>query len=66
MRTEIRRLHDELRATMVYVTHSSGDAAAMADRVAIMRAGRIVQIGTVKELRENPVESYVTELLTSS
>ncbi len=66
MRTEIRRLHDELHATTVYVTHSSGDAVAMADRVAVMRAGRIVQVGTIKDLRENPVESYVTELLNST
>ena len=65
MRTEIRRLHDELRATTLYVTHSVSDATAMADRIAVMRAGEIIQVGTYQHLIDNPVHVYVRELLTS-
>ncbi|MDA1035799.1 MAG: ABC transporter ATP-binding protein [Chloroflexi bacterium] len=65
MRTEIRRLHDELGATTLYVTHSVGDATAMADRIAVMRDGVIIQVGTYKHLVDNPVDIYVRELLTS-
>jgi ABC-type sugar transport system ATPase subunit len=64
MRAEIRRLHDEMRATTLYVTHSVGDATAMADRIAIMRDGHIVQVGTHQHLLDNPVTPYVRELLT--
>ena len=65
MRTEIRRLHDELRATTLYVTHNVGDATAMADRIAVMLNGEIIQVGTYEHLIEHPVDVYVKELLTS-
>ena len=65
MRTEIRRLHNELHATTLYVTHSVSDATDMADRIAVMRDGAIIQVGTYKHLVENPVDIYVKELLTS-
>ena len=66
MRSEIRRLHDELRATTVFVTHSLGDAMAMADRIAVMKDGQIVQVGTHEQLIETPAHPYITELLSSS
>jgi len=65
MRDEIRRLHDELGATTLYVTHNVSDATTMADRIAIMREGKIVQVASLNVLRSSPVEPYVTQLLTS-
>ena len=46
MRTELKRLHEQLRSTFVYVTHDQAEAMTMADRIAVMQAGRIQQIGT--------------------
>ena len=65
MRTEIRRVHDELHATTLYVTHNVSDATDMADRIAVMREGKVVQIATYKQLRDAPVEPYVSELLSA-
>ena len=65
MRDEIRRLHDELGATTLYVTHNVSDATTMADRIAIMREGKVVQVASLDVLRSSPVEPYVTQLLTS-
>src|ERR1700761_5091880 len=54
MRSEIRRLQRELDITTVYVTHDQEEAMAISDRIAIMNAGRIVQIGTAQELYQRP------------
>ncbi len=61
MRREIRRLHDELRITMVYVTHDQEEAASMADRIALMRSGRVMQVGTPRELYRRPRSVYAAE-----
>lgn len=66
MRTEIRRLHEETRATTLYVTHSIGDARAMADRIAVIRDGRILRTGTYRELIDSPDDEYTRLLLSSS
>src|SRR6202034_584775 len=50
MRSEIRRLQKELKITAVYVTHDQEEAMAISDRIAVMNAGKIVQIGTAEEL----------------
>src|SRR5262249_61698005 len=50
MRFEIRRLHEEFQYTSVYVTHDQVEAMTMADRIVVMNAGRIEQIGTPKEV----------------
>ena len=63
MRTEIRRLHNELNATTLYVTHNLTDATDMADRIAVMKDGRLVQMATYEQLMSSPAEPYVTELL---
>jgi putative spermidine/putrescine transport system ATP-binding protein len=60
---ELRRIHAEIGTTMVYVTHDQEEALAMSDRIAIMRDGRIVQIGTPEELYEQPVEEFVARFL---
>jgi multiple sugar transport system ATP-binding protein len=65
MRQEIRRLHNELGATTLYVTHSVGDAKDMADRIAIMRDGAIVDVGTYDELTHAQSNPYTRMLLTS-
>jgi len=65
MREEIRRWHAELGATTLYVTHNMTDAFAMADRIAIMRDGQLVQVGTMRELIENPIDEFVRNYLKS-
>jgi multiple sugar transport system ATP-binding protein len=59
LRQAIRALQQEFRTTTVYVTHDQHEAAALADRVAIMNHGRIEQIGTPAELYQNPVNLFV-------
>ena len=63
LRTELRRmlrgLQREQAATAVYVTHDQAEAFALADRVAVMRDGRIEQVGTRQELYERPVNQFV-------
>ena len=65
MRKEIRRVHDELGATTLYVTHNVGDAKDMADRIAIMQEGRIIGVGTYEELTRFSSDPYTRTLLTS-
>ena len=59
MRTEIRRLHQELGLTTVYVTHDQEEALSLADRLVILREGVVQQIGTPDQLYRSPVNSYV-------
>jgi ABC-type Fe3+/spermidine/putrescine transport system ATPase subunit len=63
LREEIRRLHTLLRITMVYVTHDQEEAFSMADRVAIMREGRILQCGTPQEIYEKPQSTFAAAFL---
>jgi putative spermidine/putrescine transport system ATP-binding protein len=59
MRTEIRRLHQNLHLTTVYVTHDQEEALSMADRLVVLREGKVQQVGTPGEVYENPVNRYV-------
>ena len=59
MRTEIRRLHQSLGLTTVYVTHDQEEALALADRIVVLRAGRVDQVGTPEEVYTDPVNTYV-------
>lgn len=59
MRSYIKRLHIDLGYTMLYVTHDQEEAMALADRIAIMDVGNIVQIGTPQEVFHHPVSTYV-------
>ena len=54
MRTELRRLHREVGATMVHVTHDQVEALTLADRVAVMEAGRVRQVGPPDEVYGGP------------
>jgi thiamine transport system ATP-binding protein len=60
---DLDRLFDELRVTAVYVTHDQAEAFALGDRIAVMRAGRIVQTGTSDELWAHPVDEDVARFL---
>jgi ABC-type sugar transport system ATPase subunit len=59
MRTEIKRLHQRLRATTVYVTHDQVEAMTLATRIVVMNAGRIEQIGVPAELYTRPATRFV-------
>jgi ABC-type Fe3+/spermidine/putrescine transport system ATPase subunit len=63
---EIRRLHQRLGRTMIYVTHDQEEALVMSDRIAVMRDGRIEQIGTGRELYEAPANTFVARFLGES
>lgn len=63
MRAEIKRLHQETRLTMIYVTHDQKEAVSLADRVALMNAGRVIQVGTPRELYRRPLSRWVATFL---
>ncbi len=63
MRTEIRRLHQSLGLTTVYVTHDQEEALSMADRLVVLRAGRMQQVGTPEELHDNPTNWHVADFM---
>ena len=65
MRGEIKRLHQELGKTMIYVTHDQIEAMTMADRIVLLRDGRIEQQGTPLDLYERPATRYVAGFLGS-
>jgi osmoprotectant transport system ATP-binding protein len=60
---DLRRIVQRLGKTMVLVTHDLGDAAVLADEVILLRAGRVVQRGTLAELVRRPVEPFVTQFI---
>ena len=64
-RLEIARLHRELDTTMIYVTHDQVEAMTLADRIVVMNAGRIEQIGTPMELYNNPANMFVAGFIGS-
>jgi multiple sugar transport system ATP-binding protein len=64
-RTELKRLHQELGTTLVYVTHDQGEAMTLGHRIAIMRGGAIVQAGSPLELYRRPVNTFVATFLGS-
>lgn len=59
MRTEIKRLHQKVRSTIIYVTHDQVEAMTLADRIVVMRAGNVEQIGTPIELFDHPANTFV-------
>ena len=59
MRAEIKRLHQRLRATMIFVTHDQVEAMTMAEQVIILRDGRVEQVGTPLELYDKPANAFV-------
>lgn len=61
--SEIRRIHNELGTTTIYVTHNLIEAIAMADRLGIMREGTIQQVGTVEQVCERPANDFVADFI---
>jgi ABC-type Fe3+/spermidine/putrescine transport system ATPase subunit len=63
MREEIRRIHDETRLTTIYVTHDQKEALSLADRMAVMDRGRVVQVGRPRDLYLRPRNRFVAGFL---
>jgi ABC-type sugar transport system ATPase subunit len=66
MRAEILKFHRDHRLTTLYVTHNLADALALADRIAVMRAGRFEQIDTGENLMRRPATDYVADFFRAS
>ncbi|MEL7977140.1 ABC transporter ATP-binding protein [Isoptericola sp. F-RaC21] len=63
MRTEIRRLHQELGLTTIYVTHDQEEALSLADRLVVLREGRVQQVGTPDDLYDHPRNWHVADFM---
>ena len=61
MRSELADLQKELKKTMVFITHDLDEAVSVGDRIAIMRDGEIIQMGTPREIIMNPADEFVSE-----
>ena len=64
-RAEIARLHQRLKTTIIYVTHDQVEAMTMGDRIAVMSAGVLQQVGSPQELYEQPVNKFVAGFIGS-
>jgi multiple sugar transport system ATP-binding protein len=65
MRAEIKELHQRLGTTTIYVTHDQIEAMTLADRIVVMRDGRIEQVGTPLEVYDRPVNTFVASFIGS-
>ena len=65
MRLQIARLHNQLESTMIYVTHDQVEAMTMADRIVVLRAGHVEQVGTPLELYHHPDNLFVAGFIGS-
>ena len=65
LRVEIKRLHQQLHSTMIYVTHDQVEAMTLADRIAIMKGGMIQQLASPHEIYNSPVNKYVADFIGS-
>ena len=65
MRLEFARLHDELKTTMIYVTHDQVEAMTLADKIVVLSAGNIEQVGTPNELYHAPANRFVAGFIGS-
>ncbi|MGW4222591.1 quaternary amine ABC transporter ATP-binding protein [Streptomyces bauhiniae] len=63
MQDEVARLHSEEGRTMVFITHDLTEALKLGDRIALMRDGRVVQLGTPEEIVNSPADDYVREFV---
>jgi iron(III) transport system ATP-binding protein len=66
LRSEIRRLQQDLRITTIYVTHDQEEALVLSDRIAVMDAGRVRQVGTPSDLYERPASLFVADFIGTS
>ena len=65
MRVELKRLHRDLNATMIYVTHDQVEAMTLGDRVAVMNQGEILQVGRPLEIYQQPANLFVARFIGS-
>jgi spermidine/putrescine transport system ATP-binding protein len=63
LKLELKALQERVGITFLYVTHDQEEALTMSDRLAVMNAGRIVQIGTPRQVYEEPADNYVADFL---
>jgi ABC-type Fe3+/spermidine/putrescine transport system ATPase subunit len=63
LRKTLKQIQEDFGTTMIYITHDQEEAFAMSDRIMIMREANIVQIGTPKEIVQNPADNYVKEFV---
>jgi putative spermidine/putrescine transport system ATP-binding protein len=63
MRTELQRVQKETGVTMIFVTHDQAEALALADRIVVMKAGVIEQIGSPEDIYNRPVSSFVADFV---
>src|SRR5262249_19255042 len=63
LQRELRRVFERLRKTVVFVTHDMGEAAYIADEIAIMQSGRVLQRGSFEQLMQRPADPFVTEFI---
>src|SRR5438128_384652 len=65
MQLELKRIQNELGTTFVYVTHDQDEALAMSDRIAVMNNGRVEQLGSPREVYEQPTTAFVADFIGS-
>ncbi|WP_042143628.1 ABC transporter ATP-binding protein [Paucisalibacillus sp. EB02] len=66
MRNTIRRIQQDMKITTIFVTHDQEEAMSMADRIAVMKDGEILQIGTPTDLYSNPKSSFIADFVGTS
>ena len=65
MRTEIKKLHNKLGTTIVYVTHDQIEALTLSTKIAVMNGGYVQQLGTSREIYDNPANMFVASFMGS-
>jgi multiple sugar transport system ATP-binding protein len=65
MRTELKRLHKKIKTTIIYVTHDQAEAMTLSDQLAVMRDGRILQLGTPEEIYQKPADIFCAGFIGS-
>lgn len=65
MRTELKRLHKKVKATIIYVTHDQAEAMTLSDRLAVMKDGKILQVGSPKKVYEKPEDIFTAGFIGS-
>jgi putative spermidine/putrescine transport system ATP-binding protein len=63
MRAEIKRLHQELGLTSIYVTHDQAEALSLSDRIVVMREGRVLQVGPPADIHDRPCSVFVADFV---
>jgi len=63
MQIEIRNYHEEIKCTIIYVTHDQGEALTLSDRIVIMDEGKIIQIDNPKNIYDNPISKFAANFI---